>query len=424
MRLTRAALPAALAAAAACANMQDPPGGPPRLVPPAIVSSVPDSGAVVANLKGDAVIQFDEVIDEMAGGGMGAGGAVSGLAAQILLSPVAGDVDVSWHRSAIHVHPKEGWKPGRVYRMELLPGIVDLHRNTLKSGRVWIFSTGPAIPTASVAGHALMWVEHKALAKGLIEAVLRPDTVGYLTLTDSVGGFRLDGVPPGRYMVYAVSDQNNDRRLERREAFDSALVTLDSTADVTLWAFVHDSVGPKLRTAEPVDSVTVRLTFTEPLDVTDHVDTARVRLVELPDSTPVRLAAVLTPGAYDSLDARERAAADSARRAAEDTTHHAPADTAKRPAPDTTRRAADTARARADTSALARLLAQRPVPITQLVVRTAAPLPPKTKYFVMVRGARNLNGAAFDAVAVFATPAPKPAADTSRADSAKAPKPR
>src|SRR5256884_1473891 len=51
---------------------------------------------------------------------------ISGLARQIVLSPVAGDVRVSWHRSAIHVKPAEGWKPNRVYHLELLSGIVDL----------------------------------------------------------------------------------------------------------------------------------------------------------------------------------------------------------------------------------------------------------------------------------------------------------
>src|SRR5690242_7278645 len=128
----------------ACASMGQPPGAPPRLTPPAIILVSPDSGAVLPTLSGDAVIQFDEVIDEMAQGTGGAPGTVTGLAKQIVLSPVAGPVKVSWHRSAIHVKPKEGWKPGRVYHLQLLPGIIDLHRNILKRGETIIFSTGPA----------------------------------------------------------------------------------------------------------------------------------------------------------------------------------------------------------------------------------------------------------------------------------------
>ena len=107
-----------------CASVGQPPGGPPDSAPPKILAVKPESGAVVPNLSGDAVIQFDEVIEEMAGSGAG----LSPLAKQVLLSPVAGEVKVSWHRSSVRIKPKEGWKK-RVYRLEILPGFTDLRRN-------------------------------------------------------------------------------------------------------------------------------------------------------------------------------------------------------------------------------------------------------------------------------------------------------
>ena len=432
MRLTALA---ALLACAACANMGAPPGAPPRFTPPVLLATTPDSGAVVPALSGDAVIQFDEVIDEMAGSG-GSGGAPSGLAKLVLLSPVAGDVSVSWHRSAIHVKPREGWKPGRVYRLQLLPGITDLQRNVRKHGTTILFSTGPAIPTASLSGIALSWVEQRTLPQGLIRAVRKPDTLAYLAMTDSTGRFRLDDVPPGTYVIYAVSDQNSNRRLDYREAYDSATVTLDSTARATLWAFVHDTVPPRLKAPEPIDSTSFRMTFTEPLAVAGLPDTSRVRVFELPDTVPVPLAAVLLPAANDSLVARLRAAADSARQAA-DTTKRAAAP-ATNPAPDTTRRPkpAPAPRAEAPTpghpgagpgsagpdSTVIKLLATRPVPTDRLVARTVTPLKPSTKYLVRVRGATNLAGASGDAVGVLVVPAPKKQpADSAKAGTAAAP---
>jgi hypothetical protein len=115
MRLT--ALGAALCATA-CANLGAPPGGPPDMAPPLIVSINPDSGAIVPGLKDDLVIRFDEVIEEAPGSGGGfatgrAGGGGS-LASRVLLSPVAGRVNVSWHRSSIHVKPREGWRSAGV----------------------------------------------------------------------------------------------------------------------------------------------------------------------------------------------------------------------------------------------------------------------------------------------------------------------
>ena len=420
------------AALAACANQGEPPGGPPHTVPPQVVRVVPESGAVLPDLKGDAVIQFDEVIDEMPGtGGGGGGGAgvaapVTGLAHQIILSPVAGDVRVSWHRSAIHVKPAEGWKPNRVYHLELLPGIVDLRRNILKQGKTVIFSTGPALPHAGLAGTVLQWVEQRTAVGAVIRAAPLPDSVAYVTVADSAGDFRLTDVPPGRYLVRAIQDQNNNRQLDRREAYDSVTVTLDSTASVMVWLFVHDSVGPRVRTVDPVDSVAFRIQFSQPLDPRRPLDTTRVHLYALPDTTPVAVRALFASAQYDSLQAKARAAADSARRAAD--TAHARRDTTRAgPLPPGPPRPAgplrpglpsgrDTAAARVDTTRVRQLLKQRPVPSDRLVVQTVKPLAPGGKYLVRVRGATNLNGATADAQGVLTVPVPKPAPrDTTRA---------
>ncbi len=145
------------ALAASCASQGEPPGGPPRTTPPQIVRVVPESGAVVPDWHGDAVIVFDEVIDEMPAS-PGPPGAITGLARQVILSPAAGEVKVSWHRTAIRVRPAEGWRPQRVYRLELLPGITDLRRNVLKRGTTVVFSTGPAIPATALTGTAVLWV--------------------------------------------------------------------------------------------------------------------------------------------------------------------------------------------------------------------------------------------------------------------------
>ena len=427
-------LVAALAAAvvAGCANTGEPPGGPPDEKPPVILSVYPDSGAVIPDLRDDAVIQFDGVIDELSGGGPAAAGTVGGLASRILLSPTVGDVKVSWHRSSIHVKPKEGWKRGRVYHLQVLPGITDLRRNIMKERRTIVFSTGPEIPHAALAGVAVQWVEQRALVGGLIRAMQLPDTAAYLAVVDSAGTFRLDNLPPGRYTVFAVADQNGNRTRDRREAYDSTLVTLDSTATVVLWTFAHDTLGPRLRQAEPVDSVTARLTFSQPLDPTRPPDSLMVRVLSLPDSTPLRVRALLTPADYDSLTARERAAADSTRAARDttrkDTTARRPArrdsavtPAAPRPKPGPARPAPGTAPA--PDSSLLVILRQRPVPPDKLVLRIDTRFTPGERYYIEVRGARNLNGATADGHAVLVIPKPKPTpAPAQRPDSAGAPK--
>ena len=404
----------AIALAAACANTGEPPGGPPDEKPPVIIGVYPESGAVVANPRGAAVIQFDGVIDEQSGsGGVGATG---GLAARVLLSPTAGPVEVSWHRTSIHVRPREGWKPGRVYQLQVLPGIADLRRNVLKERRTIVFSTGPAIPHASLSGAAVAWVEQRSLVGGLIRALPLPDTIAYLALVDSSGSFHLDNLPPGRYAVFAIADQNGNRVRDRREAYDSTLVTLDSSATVVLWTFLHDTAGPRLRQVDPVDSVTARITFTQPVDPAQAPESLGVRVLALPDSTPVRVRGLLRQEDYDSLAARERAARDTTKRTPtpRDTNPDREVDTVAPPLPRPAGRGAPPPAQ--DTSVLRALLRQRPVPQDKLMLLFEAPLAPGSRYYVEVFRVRNLNGAAGGGHNVLVVPKPKPAPqDTTRA---------
>lgn len=388
---------AAALAAAACARVEEPPGGPPDAAPPRIVQVRPESGAVVPGWRDAVEIRFDEVIDEMPSGGARGGAAGSGgLASLVLLSPVEGMVRVRWRRDRVSAEPHEGWKPNRVYRLEVLPGILDLRRNRLDTGRVVLFSTGPPIGDAAITGVALSWVEQRALPRALIEAIPLPDSVGYRAIADSSGRFRIGGLTPGRYRVFGGTDANTNRRRDPREPYDSIEIVVDSAATVALYAFPHDTAGPRLRTATFVDSTHVRLEFSQALGRLP--DTSQVRAQALPDSGVVAIAALLTPAAFDSLARERRAAADTAA-----------ADTAAAVKP----AGRDTAPPPVDTSEVKRLLRARPVPFDRFIVRLAAPLAAETRYLMTVTGATNLNGASADGQAVVLTPKPA-AADTTR----------
>ena len=418
-----------LALSLACASVGAPPGGPPDKEPPKILHVKPESGAVVPKLSGDAVIQFDEVIEEMADGG-GAGG----LARLVLLSPVAGVVKVNWHRSSVSIKPKEGWKR-RVYRLEILPGFEDLRHNRTDSSKTVLFSTGPEIGHARIGGIALKWIDQAILQRALIEAVPLPDSVGYLTMADSGGQFNLQNLQPGRYIVYATADENNDRRRGLREAYDSVVVTLDSSTNVALFTFPHDTVPPRPRTATYVDSISVRVEFSQALDPAKSLDTSHVHVLALPDSTPVAIDKILTQRQFDSLATAARQKAESAAAAVRDTTNR-PAmvhDTSARPnihptvppsAPplpspraeptQPVRGAAARAAARppVDTALVRRLLAGRPIPSDKIVITLVHALKPEARYVVRITGATNLIGKKGDGDVSFSVPKPAAPADT------------
>jgi len=400
----RPRLPLIVAALAACARIEPPPGGPPDPDPPIIVAVTPDSGAVVPDFDGDLEIRFDEVIEESPSTTRGR---VSGLASYVLLSPVDGETEVHWRRTRITIRPKAGWRPNTVYRLEIRPGIRDLRRNVSDSRRLILFSTGPAIPSTTFSGVAVDWTKSAPLRGAVIEARPVGDTVGYRTIADSVGGFRLDGIPPGPYLVYAVEDQNQNRALDRREAHDSVAIALDTSATVELWTLVRDTVPPRLTTAQLTDSVAARVESSLLLDPYQTIDPVMVRVRLLPDSTLVQVAALWREAAYDSVTraraaARDTAAVDTARALPD--TARARRDTAAAAARAALPRAEAAAREPAqDTTPTGRVIASRPRLSTRMVVEVAAPWQPASSYLIELFGLRSAAGVTSDTTGVVLT---------------------
>ncbi len=288
-----------------CATIQEPPGGPPDFDAPFILSVTPDSGSVVEDF-GDAVeVQFNEVIDERSG---------SGLESLVRLSPRPEELRVSWKRTRIAVEPRGGWRDSLVYQLTLLPGFADLRNNRLDSGRTVVFSTGGEIPETRIDGTVIDWESGSAARRALVEAVRMPDSLVFFVTADSVGDFEIKHLRPGPYLLFATVDENSNGRREYRESFDSATVQLDSSASHVLWAFAHDTVGPRISEVSETDSITIKVDFDQKLAPGEPHDTA-VTVFSLPDTTLLETVSVWSETTYDSVRAEE-AIQDSIRQAA------------------------------------------------------------------------------------------------------------
>lgn len=413
-----------VALAAACAQPMPPPGGPPDTTVPTLVKVEPESGAVNARPRA-VVLTFDEVIAERGGGSGGTGG---GMASLVVLSPVSGETSVAWSRDQLYIRPSRGFRPNAVYSVTLLPGVADLRSNVIKAPRTIVFSTGPTIPDTRITGRAFDWTKGLPITKGYVEAIARSDSTVYVAITDSTGGFALQHLPPGDYLLKAVLDNNGNRRLEPREPWDARPVTLTDSVAAELLAFVHDTIGPRVQALAVQDSVTLKLTFDQPLLPEQKLEPALFRLATA-DSQPVVIANVFTVAVADSL-----AKIEAARRA----DSLAKADTTKKPAADSTRAKAPVpnaptpapardsvapsgaARARPD-SAKPVPKPSRPSPLSEVVLRLAAPLAPASRYSLTLVKVAGLLGAFRESQRTFITAVRK---DTTAAkDSTRRPAP-
>jgi hypothetical protein len=286
-----------------------------------LVRIVPDTNAV--NVRADAVLlHFDEVISERPGsatgqgatergaigaGAAGAGAAATGLAAIVNISPSDGRERVVWRRTAIEIRPRRGFRPNTTYRVTLLPGLADLRGNVLRTPTEFVFSTGTEIPTGRIAGTIFDWAAARPAALARVEVFPPADSsVRWGARADSSGRFTVRDLAPGTYAVRAWLDSDSDRRLGVRESFDSTTVALDRLGTVELYAFVHDTLSPRLESVELADSVTLRVRFDRV--VAAEWDPAGAVSFVGADSV-VRPLATFVP--RDRLDSLRRAAVDA-----------------------------------------------------------------------------------------------------------------
>jgi hypothetical protein len=389
-----ALLPICPTALLSCARIEPPPGGPPDREPPRLIATRPDSFAVLRAFRGVAEFQFDEVISE--GGTPNRGEGTGGLEKLVILSPTSRVPEVSWKRSRITVRPQEGWRPNRVYRIQLLPGVTDLRNNRSEEGAVLTFTTGAPRPQLALQGLVVDWSTSRPVPEALVIATLLPDSLAYRGVADSSGHFALGPLPAGEYLVSGVLDQNQNQRQDFREAYASVRVPRGKSDVGELWAFVHDTTAPRIQTVTVDDSASATITMSQKLDPRQRLTARDVRLRLLPDSVPVAVTSILPKPVDDSLN-RRTTPPDTA--AARDTLQGVDTIGARRRlGPGLRRRAPATAE-----------LTSRPPLFDRLVLRVPKPWAPGSRLVLEIRGIRNVNGVAVTAIGVVPVPEkPKP----------------
>jgi hypothetical protein len=363
--------------AVACASPGMPPGGPPDVAAPEILSITPDSGTVGVKPK-EVIFHFDEVVSERPTG-------ATTLADLFMISPRDGVPSVSWHRDAITVKPAHGWRANTPYTVILLRGLADIRGNVRNTGATTFFSTGPVIPRTRISGRVFDWVAGTPAGGSLVETYVPPDTIhAYIALADSSGSFAVEHIPATRYTVRAYIDRNKNSSIDPSEPWDSVSVNLGDSVRTDLLIFVHDTVPPHIRDIAASDSVTLTVTFDKPVDPNQTL-TARNFTIRAsgPDSAVIPIA--------------------SAGPAPVDTTRQAVTPAARPPAAQPGR---PPARGRADTTTAIRAVMPRKAPSSTAIIVLSRPLTPKAAYRVRAIGIRGLLGYTGDSERVYTAPAP------------------
>ncbi len=249
---------------AACARPEAPPGGPEDLFPPYVIETTPDTFAVVEAGVSEVHFRFSERISERPANG--------NLNDAVVVSPSTGLVRVRHRRDGITVEMQEGFEPGRVYRVTVLPVINDMFQNRLRDPFDLVVSTGNEFVPNVLAGMVEDRVTGEAVGDIRVEARFpgSGDTITHWNFTDQDGVFSLRYVPDGAFEVRAWMDRNRDREIGESEP-QTAFVggALDATPDTsfTVLSLIEPDTTPaRLASVTVEDSLTLRFEFDDYLD--------------------------------------------------------------------------------------------------------------------------------------------------------------
>ncbi len=198
----------------ACAVVEAPPGGPVDIVPPALVSFAPDSGAVNLGAIDHFQWTFSEKMNRV-----GAGGWLHFYPAQKIRK-------TSWHGATRADVLLENPLPAdTVVVVEITANMKDAHKVSGFIERRFPIATGDSIPVGRVGGSLVM--ADSALTGGMIELYSVPDDSSSLdeqtllrrTRCDANGHFDLEWlpVPSGPYLLKGFADGDKNARIGEKE---------------------------------------------------------------------------------------------------------------------------------------------------------------------------------------------------------------
>jgi uncharacterized protein (DUF2141 family) len=235
--------------AAGCAKQSAPTGGPKDETPPRIVKSEPLNGTV--NFTGNSIsVTFDEYI------------VLDKISEKFMVSPpMKVKPDITLKGKTLNVVFKEELKDSSTYTLYFQDAIRDLNENNPLNNFQIVFSTGNVLDSLSVTGNVFTTPDLEAAANVLVmlhsnladTSPVRslPD---YITLADRNGIFRIDNVKGGEYRIFALLDNNNNKRYDLSDegiAFLDTIVRVDPFANHL--APLIDTIPSKLKDSIPVN---------------------------------------------------------------------------------------------------------------------------------------------------------------------------
>lgn len=265
--------------AGACAVDRPPTGGPRDNVPLSVISSFPEPGSV--NISPESIrIEFSHYVT------------AAELRRVLFFSPSVGNYRLTMHGREAEIRLLEPLKQGRTYTITLGNSLKGFFGNRLEAGWSLPFSTGPTLDHGILSG--AVWTNRLAPApnitilayatagQGTALSDSLPKAPDYTTRSDGAGRFSFESLADGSYRLVAINDSNHNLRLDRNKeefAVTGTASAATGTRDIGLRLSAVESSPAALRSAKPINSREIEISFNRPIQARDF-DRASITVID------------------------------------------------------------------------------------------------------------------------------------------------
>ena len=249
-----------------CANQMPPSGGGIDLIPPKIVNTYPLNGTVNYN-KDYVEFQFSKYLQNRT------------LQEALFISPaIKGDLKYDWSGTSVKIYFPEKLKANTTYIITVGTDLKDYNNgNPLAEAYNLTFATGNEIFKGEITGRiyadqprGTLLYAYSVGDSAINPVVKKPD---YLSQSGNDGLFKILGLAPGYYRVFAVDDKSGSFLYDPQQdkigiPFRDVHITLNDSLFRGLDFFLsnRDTLKPRIQSAIMTDVDHLFLSFSKDID--------------------------------------------------------------------------------------------------------------------------------------------------------------
>ena len=194
-----------------CAGQIEPGGGPVDTVPPQVIRTDPDSGAIRVTSP-SVELEFSKYVDRLS------------VQQSIFVSPYPGQLEYDWSGRSVRITFSDTLRKNTTYVVNVGTDVKDLHAgNRMAHGFTLAFSTGDSIDKGSISGRVIDDRPEGVMLFAYHLDRMDPDTLDpthtkpdYIQQTGKDGTFELSHLSFGSYRVLAVRDEYRNLLYDRQ----------------------------------------------------------------------------------------------------------------------------------------------------------------------------------------------------------------